>query len=214
MIKLNQIITGNARELAKDIPDNSVDLIFTDPIYWNIEDYEWLAEMAARVLKPNKSVLCYIAHHREIEVGIAMSGKGLESCPVLQDEVYNRVPGRMFAYSLQCNLMPLVWFSKGKPDNQWMYIQASNPMVGGRHFKWGKNLPAIGYRIHKFTSEGETVFDPFSGGATVPAVCKMQNRNFIAFEIDPETAELARDRISKTQPQLPLIVPRQQEMGF
>ena len=30
---LNTIITGDARELAKAIPDESVDLIFTDPVY-------------------------------------------------------------------------------------------------------------------------------------------------------------------------------------
>lgn len=36
---LNQIVTGDARELAKRIPDESVDLIFTDPIYDCIDDY-------------------------------------------------------------------------------------------------------------------------------------------------------------------------------
>lgn len=46
----NGIYTGDARELAKAIPDESVDLIFTDPVYWQHNDYEWLAMLGARVL--------------------------------------------------------------------------------------------------------------------------------------------------------------------
>ena len=41
--ELDRIITGDARELAKAIPDESVDLIFTDPVYDRIDDYRWLA---------------------------------------------------------------------------------------------------------------------------------------------------------------------------
>ena len=51
------IYTGDARELARAIPDESVDLIFTDPVYQNIDDYRWLAETAARVLKPDSACL-------------------------------------------------------------------------------------------------------------------------------------------------------------
>ena len=43
---MNEIITGDARELAKDIPDNSIDLIFTDPPYAKeyIPLYGWLSK--------------------------------------------------------------------------------------------------------------------------------------------------------------------------
>ena len=49
--ELDRIITGDARELAKAIPDESVDLIFTDPPYPRefLPLYGWLAETAARV---------------------------------------------------------------------------------------------------------------------------------------------------------------------
>ena len=51
---INQgIYIGDAKPLCEDIPDESIDLIFTDPIYQNMDDYAWLAEMASRKLKPN-----------------------------------------------------------------------------------------------------------------------------------------------------------------
>jgi len=56
------------------------------------------------------------------------------------------------------------------------------------------------------------VLDPMVGGGTVPAVCKMLNRRYLAFEIDPDTAELARQRVAQTQPPLPLVIPEQQTM--
>ena len=54
------IYTGDARELAKAIPNESIDLIFTDPVYDRIDDYRWLAECGARVLKPNSA--CFVFH--------------------------------------------------------------------------------------------------------------------------------------------------------
>lgn len=211
--ELNTIITGDARGLSKLIPDNSVDLIFTDPIYSNIEDYEWLAETAARVLKPKKSVLCYIAHHREAEVMIAMS-PFLRQAPVLQDQIYTQTPGRLFSHSLQCNLMPVVWFSKELPDNKWMYIEVSNQMKGKRQHKWHKNIAAIKYRILKFTFDKEIIFDPFCGGGSIPEMAQQLNRQYLAFEIDPQTADLARQRVANTQPPLPIVYPEQLEIAL
>ena len=52
--------------------------------------------------------------------------------------------------------------------------------------------------------------DFFTGGGTVPAVCKMLGRNYIAFEIDADTAALARERVANTQ--LPLFIPEPQQL--
>ena len=48
------VYTGDARHLALDIPDGSIDLIFTDPPYSKkyLPLYGWLAFMAERILKP------------------------------------------------------------------------------------------------------------------------------------------------------------------
>lgn len=54
---LDEIITGDAREVVKEIPPESIDCIFTDPVYQNIDDYRWLATEALRVLKPKGMLL-------------------------------------------------------------------------------------------------------------------------------------------------------------
>lgn len=207
---MNQIVTGDARVLAERIPDESVDLIFTDPIYWNIEDYAWLAELGARVLKNSGSLLAYAGNIHAVRCAAAMLPY-LDPCPVLAHYVIGPT-ARLFSHSLQCNLIPLLWFSKKRPRNDWMSIQQSNPIDGSRGHDWGKNWKMLEYRIEKFTEVGAVILDPFSGGGTLPAVAKMMGRNFIAFEINPETAAKARTRLENTQAMQPIFLEEQKEL--
>ena len=41
-------------------------------------------------------------------------------------------------------------------------------------------------------------------------MCKQLNRNYIAFEIDPDTAEIARERVLNTQ--MPLFIPETEQL--
>lgn len=211
--ELNTIVTGDARELAKAIPDESVDLIFTDPVYDRIEDYEWLAETAARVLKDRGSLLAFCGHSYEIQAGAAMLPFGLKPGVTLHHYIAGSI-SRLFSHSLQCNLIPCLWFSKELPRNKWMFIQQLSAPKSGRKHRWGKAELMVKNRMALFTEEYDIVFDPFTGGGTIPAVCKQLNRQYLAFEIDPETAALARQRVADTQPPLPIVYPEQLEIAL
>lgn len=65
-----------------------------------------------------------------------------------------------------------------------------------------------------FCPPAGVVLDPFTGGGTVPAVCKMLGRKYLAFEIMPEVAELARERVRNAQPPLFTLEPEQAIMEF
>jgi len=80
------------------------------------------------------------------------------------------------------------------------------------HHDWGKPEAVISKWVDAFTDSGGVVYDPFTGGGTVPAVCKMLGRHYIASEIDPATAELARGRVRNTQPPLFVEAPQQAEL--
>lgn len=209
--ELNTIVTGDARELAEAIPDESVDLIITDPVYWQIEDYGWLAETAARILKPNKSVLAFCGHSQTVCAGAAMLDKGLLPGPILEHYVGGAV-GRLFSHSVQCNVIPCLWFSKGTPDNDWMAIQELSTPNGQRGHFWGKAEDMANYRISRFTQPDDIVVDFFCGGGSNPAVSKKLGRNYWACEIEPATAEKARQRVAMTQPPLFVVQPEQAAM--
>ena len=206
---LNSIVTGDARELAKAIPDGSVDLIFTDPVYDRIDDYRWLAETAKRVLKLNASALIWIGIgylpqtlNAIIEGGLSYKWQLIACRPSGFKSQYCQK--NMFS-----NYQSLQWFEKGKsfPVLTASDLVFSNDGGGMMYHKtWGKNIGPFKHWLYRFVNSGAVVFDPFTGGGTVPAVCKMLGRNYLAFEIDPAMAERARERIKNTQ--APLFVPQ------
>jgi len=59
--------------------------------------------------------------------------------------------------------------------------------------------------IEATSNEGDLVLDPMCGSGTTALVASRLSRNYLAFEIDPDTAELARERVLNTQP--PLFAP-------
>ncbi len=52
-------------------------------------------------------------------------------------------------------------------------------------------------RLIKASSEGDLIFDPFSGSGTVPVVCRRLKRRFIACEANPDFVRIAERRLSE-----------------
>lgn len=204
----DQIVTGDARALARDIPDASIDLVYTDPIYESIEDYAWLAETAARVLRPNASCLAWCGIGYLPGVLAAMSEHLAYRWQFIEyrtNEVKHRhAPGGKCLYS------PLVWFDKGKHRPAFVLdVRAISVFSSPSNHMWSKPPLTIGYYLEAFTKPGAVVWEPFAGGGTILAACKMTNRHYIASEIDPATAERARERVLNTQPPLEGLIVEQ-----
>lgn len=209
----NQIVTGDARELAKRIPDESIDLIFTDPPYLKeyLHLYDWLGQVGSRVLKPNGFLLVYVGVYWKHEV-MQRLGKRL---------------GYYFDFVLEnAGNSPIMWtrkvISRYKSIMAWTKKDASTkPRTnvlslwrgGGedkRYHIWGQDESSARYYIDCFSKPADLVVDFLVGGGTTPAVCKQLRRNYIAFEIDPDTTEMARERVLNTQS--PLFVPEPEQL--
>ena len=66
------------------------------------------------------------------------------------------------------------------------------------HRYFGKLIPAIpGAYIKKFTKEGDTIGDLFSGSGTVAVESKLNNRNFIGIEYEKDFFDMAQKRFYK-----------------
>ena len=211
--KLNTIITGDARELAKAIPDESVDLIFTDPVYDRIEDYSWLAETAARVLKPDRAILafCGIGYLPETHDALRSGGLNYRWRLVIKPVWKLEFHGRLLVGSQEC-----LWYEKGRSKLFQSQLDVQTSTRKGNFKKgdanWGKSAQDLSRFVQAFSDLGHIIFDPFTGGGTVPAVCKQLHRPYLAFEIDPDTANMARQRVAETQPPLPIVMHEQMEL--
>jgi len=197
------IYTGDARELAKAIPDESVDLIFTDPIYDRIEDYRWLAETAARVLRADGSLLvfCGIGYIPETHDALRVPGLSYRWRLVVRPVNAKQFSGRLLITSQE-----VLWYERngGKLyapvfDVQMSTKKGNYARNGGN---WGKGIDALARYVMAFTNSTSVILDPFSGSGSISAEAKTQGRNYLAFEIEPDVADMARDRVRNTQPPL------------
>jgi len=212
--ELNTIITGDARELAKAIPDESVDLIFTDPVYDRIDDYRWLAETAARVLRPGGWCVAFQYTGYLSDTMTAMSRFMKYQWQIIL--YYSNRFKYVYSPVGKSTYTPALVYSNGeaKRNGFSMDLRKSSFNSFNSNHVWSKPLDWIAYYQSALSIMGNIVFDPFTGGGTVPAVCKMLRRNYLAFEIDPATADMARQRVAETQPPLLIDMPEQMSMSL
>lgn len=207
----NGIYTGDARDLAKAIPDGSVDLIFTDPPYPKeyLPLFEWLSKEAARMLKPGGSCLI-LSGQMYFEQVFGWFCEHLSfywlNC------YYMPIPSlRIWPKKIQNGWKPVLWFVKGKRRaEQFVLDRVKGLFIDKRFHKWGQDEGWAFYWVNQLTGHEDIIVDPFCGGGTVPAVCKMLDRHWWACEIEPKVAELARQRVAQTK--VPLFVLESQQL--
>lgn len=213
------VYTGDARLLAEAIPDESIDLIFTDPVYQNIDDYRWLAETAARVLKHNGNLLVWASIKSQYGIKPIVE-QSLKYQWTFSATVHGSAK-RLMHYHIFTKTTPLLWFVRSHTvPNRW--IMDTRGAVTGRDkfsnivqlHSWQKHPEFIAYWLNPFSLSNDIIVDFFCGGGVIPAVCRMSGRHYLAFEIDPATADIARRRIANTQPPLPGLVTSQLELGI
>ena len=200
----NGIYTGNAEILSLDIPDNSLSLILADPVYQNIADYRWTTEMAVNKLIDKGNLVLQTSQQYLPEIFWATRNTELNFVWLIAERFRggNPIHGGVRIIN---TWKPYLWWTREKMPRRGQYV--FDQMAGGgrskRIHKWEDSVRFFLYIIEQLTDIGDIIFDPFTGSGTVPAACKMLGRSYLAFEIDPTTADLARERVANTQLPLP-----------
>lgn len=187
---------GDFRDLANQLADDSVELVFTDPPYDrdSIPLFEAAALKAARVLRPGGSFMAYCGQTQLPDV-LAGCSKHLRywwTCAALD-------PGsqqRMNRYGVICQWKPLLWFVKGtRGDVQNFAIDVTEGPKEKSAHPWQQAETEAAYYIDRLTSPHGLVVDFFAGGGTTLAAAKRLGRPYIGFEIDPVHAANATKRL-------------------
>lgn len=188
---------GDFRHLGDKIPDESVDLIFTDPPYDRkaIELYDGLGEFAARVLRPGGSLVTYVG---QIQLPDAMADLSRHLRYWWTCSCYHSGPTllRMNEYGIVNGWKPMLWFVKETRGDKQTFI--NDVATGTReksHHNWQQSEAEARYFIELLTETDGFVVDPFCGGGTTPAACIALGRKWSSFEIDAGQHALASSRI-------------------
>ena len=213
MIKLLQ---GDCFELLKDIPDESVDMILTDPPYgMNFQsshrktkyekikgdsNLDWLDDFVNeiyRVSKPNTAhyVFCSFHHIDKFKQAIERKFK--------IKNILTWVKNNTSMGDLKGDFAPktefIIFFHKGRrlingrrDPNVLEFKKTQNQLHPTQ-----KPVDMTEYLIEKFSDEGDLILDPFMGSGTTGIACINTNRNFIGMELDVSYFEVAKGRIGK-----------------
>jgi site-specific DNA-methyltransferase (adenine-specific) len=206
-METNIVYQEDCIEGMKKIPDNSIDLVLTDPPYsLNKEGIEnddslWGYELDFyRVLKDDCWMCTYCSIGKVAEVIKILEANGFKY--VWQHITYinnGMVRGRLgFNRYMLCLI-----FAKGEPKLKSIITDVYECSTSSqqRHrnpHPTPKKVLAIKNLIQAFSKEGQLVLDPFMGSGTTAIACKQIDREYIGFEISPQYIKIINKRLAQS----------------
>lgn len=214
----------NFIEGAKMIPDESIDLVVTDPPYkivtggdsdgansrrpkgvlkgnrklfkhQNLKISSWMSELY-RVLKPGTH--CYIfTNVLNLKDMLIESEKvGFKLHNLLVWEKNNCTPSQY--YMKNCEYV--LFLRKGKA--KWINnigksktVHKFNNIIGEKLHPTEKPIDLLEFYIENSSNEGDIVLDPFMGSGSTAVACVNLRRHYIGFEIDDQYVKISRSRL-------------------
>jgi site-specific DNA-methyltransferase (adenine-specific) len=194
------IITGNVGALERRLQDGSVDLILADPPYdrGHLDVYAQIAELAVRKLKPGHLCLAYTGKLFLDRVFTAMS-RHLTYWWLFVVTLRGRPQAGVSSRRIEEGYRPVVAFARPPLRPAPAYLAELIPGCGREKdlHDWQQAQGEAEYFVERLTKPGELVVDPCYGSGTVPAAAKATGRRWLAAEVDPDTAALARARLAE-----------------
>ena len=199
---LDKTYCVDCKDGLKILPDDSIDLVFTDPPYLKktLYCYDYLADLCPRVMKRGASLLTIVGHYALSIVMPKFEGK-LKYRWILCMNQFEGSHSRM-AMGIEVMWKPILWFVKDAYPQGRGFLR-DGIVIEGRAgqtkklHKWEQDLDWCLYYIEKLCPIGGIVCDPFMGSGTVALACKKLERHFIGFDTDPEACKTANDRVEE-----------------
>jgi site-specific DNA-methyltransferase (adenine-specific) len=193
----NKIYLGDANIIMADIPDHTVDIIFTDPPYpketW-LQAYQALCNHAPRILKPSGWLISYSGHYNLDKVMRMFGDAGL--IYYWLDIQLNEGPSAMvFARNVICGYKPILIYQNPplKINEMGFYDVIRSQAQKSEHI-WQQSLDDVLFILRRFTKPGQLLVEPFCGSGTTLSGAKQCGLRWIACEIDPHTHQIAINR--------------------
>ena len=222
-----KLYNGDCMEVMKTIPDNSIDLIITDPPYRTISGgnkSKWKSGYPNSVLSENNGK---IFKHNDINHIDWLT----ESYRVLKDGSHIYIMTNLLnLFTLQQlseqvgfklhNL--LIWEKNNANANRWYMknceyilfmrkgeaktinnpssktVHKFNNIIGNKNHPTEKPIDLMELYITNSSDENNLILDPFIGSGSTGVAAVNLNRNFIGIELDEIYFNIAKSRIETT----------------
>lgn len=206
---LNSIVYGDCIPVMKQMPNESIDLVLTDPPF--IVDYQardgrtiagdrdggWLEPAFAhvyRLLKPNSfCVSCYGWNQADRFVAAWKKFGLIPVSHLVFTKDYASTKGYTQAYHESAYVL-----AKGQPPKPACPIRdvLSREYTGNKYHPHEKPVPLMEALIVAFSKPGAIVLDPFAGSGTTGIAARRCGRRFILIEKFPQYYSAALRRLN------------------
>lgn len=218
-----QVICGDCLEVMRGMEAGYFDAVVTDPPYgidyqsaWRTDPekrhpkirndgqpFVWWAYPAAGLVSADGGrVLCFCRWDTAEAFRLALTWSGLTlRAQIIWDRQHHGMGDTRGAPSPRHDI---IWyatsgryeFQNGRPCS---VVSAARLSGDALTHPNEKPLDLMRQLVASYSSEGETILDPFCGSGTTGVACVKTGRNFVGIEINEEYCEIARKRIAQAQ---------------
>jgi site-specific DNA-methyltransferase (adenine-specific) len=229
MLGINKIYKGDCLDVMRQIDDNAVDAVMTDPFYgssgrdgavhlgyekdvftfgnkMSSDSFIWFVRSYSKELYriTKDDTHCYIfsdwRKYKDVQVAFEIAGWELRSLIV-----WNKGNG-MGEFWRSCHEF-ILFFTKRHPrklnHGGCMNVLNHKPINGKQKFHQNqKPVPLLKDLIIASTQEGDLIIDPFSGSGSTAEAAKSLNRNYICIEIEERFVLYSMNRLQYVQSEM------------
>ncbi len=193
-----QITHGDFTKYGKNISDNSIDLVLTDPPYGGqyIQLWEEVAKLGARVLKPSGFLVAYsgqfylpqvydlVRKHLNYFWTIALKHTGHTAI--------------ISAVNVDNSWKPIVIYNKPPLKKPYIFKDLIEGVQGEKNLhEWAQSIDEARKLINIFSRTGDTILDPMAGSGTTLAAALSEKRKAIGIEIEEKNVNVIKARLSQ-----------------
>lgn len=186
---------GDCLEIMKSIQDKSIDLVLTDPPY-GINIAKWdknpmQAEYTKEIFRVSKNQIIFGGNYFDLpktEAWVVWYKQ-----PFLKTQAQAELAWTSFKFKTKVFHYRYAGNCEGYPEN--LKVDYSKKSLHPTQ----KPIELMNYFVKEFSSENESILDPFMGSGSTGVACKNLNRNFIGIEMDKTYFEIAQKRIEGTK---------------
>lgn len=217
------VVQADCQDVMRTLPDNSTDMVFTDPPYSTPTVNSFGRKVVKRLSDLSIQEFYFSAIRDQFQRVLCQSAPVLVFC----DDAYYPILFGLFYHWQQTNL--LVWdkgrIGMGYPFRRQHELifyanQGSSelnqteithipsvlryPLTKENHAA-EKPVALIEHLLKGLTVEGQVILDPFAGSGSVGVACIRTKRRFVGVELDTDYAAIARRRIQEETEKYPLL---------
>ncbi len=208
-MKRNQIICGDSKQVLSHFPNNSIDLVITDPPYLgkykdrqgrtlanddNADGVLPVYNELFRTLKPNNYCISFYGWNAIAEFYAAWTNAGFRTVGhIVWPKRYASKKG-VVEYRHESAFV----LAKGYPDKpQHLISDVQNwHYTGNRSHPTQKAVSVIEPLVRSFSKPGDLILDPFSGSGTTTVAAALNARDYIGIELEEKYCDVALNRLA------------------